>query len=185
MFRCSDPLPRHLTEAKRRMRTVSNWKSATFFLATQSVNSAPFKRGERGANFWQGKVQISSPILIKVHIFGKETCETHRQFQRYFRGRHFRLTLSLSLYLSLSPSAPHAQYRKRFRASYNKPARPLMSPVESRYGHKTNHGHRRVFSFDFPTHVLAERSEARLPNFDPAFVVNHTLRTDLFVKVGS
>ena len=29
--------------------------------------------------------------------------------------RHFRL----SLYLSLSPSAPHAQYRKRFRATYN------------------------------------------------------------------
>ena len=56
---------------------------------------------------------------IKVHIFGKETCETHRQFQRYFRWCHFRLTLSLSLYLSLSPSAPHAQYRKRFRASYN------------------------------------------------------------------
>ena len=27
-------------------------------LATESVNSAPFKRGvpERGANFWQGKV---------------------------------------------------------------------------------------------------------------------------------
>ena len=29
------------------------------------------------------------------------------------------LSLSLSLYLSLSPSAPSAQYRKRFRASYN------------------------------------------------------------------
>ena len=29
------------------------------------------------------------------------------------------LSLSLSLYLSLSPHAPHAQYRKRFRASYN------------------------------------------------------------------
>ena len=28
-------------------------------------------------------------------------------------------SLSLSLYLSLSPSAPHAHYRKRFRASYN------------------------------------------------------------------
>ena len=39
--------------------------------------------------------------------------------------RHFRLSLSLSLSvcislsLSLSPKVPHAQYRKRFRASYN------------------------------------------------------------------
>ena len=35
--------------------------------------------------------------------------------------RHFRLSLSLSLCisLSLSPNVPHAQYRKRFRASYN------------------------------------------------------------------
>ena len=47
---------RHLTEAKRRTRTVS--KSATF-LATESVISAPFKRGE-----------------TKVQIFGKEKCKT-------------------------------------------------------------------------------------------------------------
>ena len=33
---------------------------------TESVNSAPFKRGE-----------------TKVQIFGKEKCKTHRQFQRY------------------------------------------------------------------------------------------------------
>ena len=39
----------------RRMRTVS--KSATF-LATESVNSAPFKRGETEVQiFWQGKAQ--------------------------------------------------------------------------------------------------------------------------------
>ena len=43
------------------MRTVS--KSATF-LATQSVNSAPFKRRETEVQIlWQGKVQNSSPIL--------------------------------------------------------------------------------------------------------------------------
>ena len=35
-------------------------------LATESVNSAPFQRGE-----------------TKVHIFGKEKCKTLRQFQRY------------------------------------------------------------------------------------------------------
>ena len=31
--------------------------------ATESVNSAPFKRGETKVHFWQGKVQNSSPIL--------------------------------------------------------------------------------------------------------------------------
>ena len=54
----------------------------------------------------------------KVHIFGKEKCKTHRQFQRYL-GDVTSVSLSLSLSLSLSASAPHAQYRKRFRASYN------------------------------------------------------------------
>ena len=47
----------------RRMGIVS--KSATF-LATESVKSAPLKRGE-----------------TKVQIFGKEKCKTLRQFQRY------------------------------------------------------------------------------------------------------
>ena len=65
---------RHLTV--RRMRTVS--KSATF-LATQSVNSAPFKRGKWGANFLARK---SAKLFAntKVHIFGKEKCKTRRQF---------------------------------------------------------------------------------------------------------
>ena len=43
---CFDPLSHHLTEAKRRKRTVS--KSATF-LETESVSSTPFKRGETKA----------------------------------------------------------------------------------------------------------------------------------------
>ena len=82
---------RHVTV--RRMRTVS--KSATF-LATESVNSAPFKRGKTEVQiFWQGKALNSSPILrctflarrsaklfanTKVHIFGKKKCKPHRQF---------------------------------------------------------------------------------------------------------
>ena len=60
LFRCFDPLSRHLSKSKRRTRTVS--KSATF-LATESVNSAPFKRGE-----------------TKVHILGKEKCKTLRHY---------------------------------------------------------------------------------------------------------
>ena len=51
-----------LLQSTRRSKTPR--KNANCFeecnvLATESVNSAPFKRGERGANFWQGKVQNS------------------------------------------------------------------------------------------------------------------------------
>ena len=54
----------------------------------------------KGHSFLQGKVQIS-PISALL------------------RWRHFRPSVSLSLSLSLSLSAPHAQYRKRFCASYS------------------------------------------------------------------
>ena len=50
-------------------------------------------------------MQNSSPILA-------------RQWWRHFR-LSLSLSVSLSLSLSLSPNVPHAQYRKRFRASYN------------------------------------------------------------------
>ena len=33
----------------------------------------------KGAKFWQAKVQTSPPIL-KVQFFGKKKCKTHRQF---------------------------------------------------------------------------------------------------------
>ena len=68
-----------------------------------------------------------------VRIFGKGSANLSpilaRQWWRHFRlttsvsllpSHYFRLTLSLSL----SPIVPHAQYRKRLRASYNKCKRP-------------------------------------------------------------
>ena len=71
----------------------------------------------------------------KVRIFGKGKCKHVRHLCELLAResvnsspilarqwwRHFRLSLylSLSLSLSLSPKVPHAQYRKRFRASYN------------------------------------------------------------------
>ena len=62
------------------MRTVS--KSATF-LATESVNSAPFKTNKRG----ETKVQIfgkeKGKTLRQFQRFGKEKCKFLRQFQRY------------------------------------------------------------------------------------------------------
>ena len=120
LIRCFDPLSCHLTEAKRRMQTVS--KIATL-LATESVNSAPFKREERGANFWQRKVQNSSPILTSI-FFARKSAKLTTNFSASkvtsLPSVFLSLTLYLSLSLSLSPSAPHPQYRKRFRASYNK-----------------------------------------------------------------
>ena len=108
----------------------------------------PFKRGgtKRAKKLWQWKcelMRISAPqwwplwrekrtvrIFGKgsvslspiVRIFGKQCVNSSPILARQW-WRHFRLSLSLSLYLSLSlslsPKVPHAQYRKRFRASYN------------------------------------------------------------------
>ena len=106
----------HLTA--RRMRTVS--KSATF-LATESVNSAPFKRGETEVQiFWQGKAQNSSPIL-RCTFLARRSAKFIANFSATMVTSlpSFSLCISLYLSLSLSPNVPHAQYRKRFRASYN------------------------------------------------------------------
>ena len=113
-------IPCHaIWQKRRRMLTVS--KSATY-LATESVNSAPFKRGvpEKGANFWQGKVQNSSPILMYKFLARKSAKLIANLLSDVTSlSLSLSLSLSVSLSLSLSPSAPHAQYRKRFRASYN------------------------------------------------------------------
>ena len=109
---------RHLTV--RRMRTVS--KSATF-LATESVNSAPFKlkRGETEVQiFWQGIAQNSSSIL-RCTFLARRSAKLIANFSATMVTSlpSFSLSLCISLSLSLSPNVPHAQYRKRFRASYN------------------------------------------------------------------
>ena len=89
----------HLTV--RRMRTVS--KSGTF-LATESVNSAPFRRGETEVQiFWQGKVQNSSPIL-RCTFLARRSAKLIANFSATMVTSlpSFSLSLSLSLYLSLS-----------------------------------------------------------------------------------
>ena len=116
-------IPCHaIWQKRRRTRTVS--KSATY-LATESVNSAPFKMGvrERGGNFSQGNVQNSSPIL-RCTFLARKSAKLIANFSATkvtsLPSLSLSLSLSFSLYLSLSPSIHHAQYRKRFRASYNK-----------------------------------------------------------------
>ena len=62
-FGASIPCHAAIWQEKRRVRILRRMGT---FLATESVNSEPFKRGE-----------------TKVQIFGKEKCKTHHQFQRY------------------------------------------------------------------------------------------------------
>ena len=56
-----------------------------------------------------------------MRIFGKEKCKFIANFSATMVTSLPSLSLCLYLSLSLSPKVPHAQYRKRFRASYNSP----------------------------------------------------------------
>ena len=83
------------------MRTVS--KSATF-LATESVNSAPFKRGETEVQiFWQGIAQNSSSIL-RCTFLARRRAKLIANFSATMVTSlpSFSLSLSLSVSLSLS-----------------------------------------------------------------------------------
>ena len=118
LFRCFDPLSRHLTEAKK---NANCFEECNVFTCNGSVNSAPFKRGvrERDAHFWQGKVQDSSPILRCTFWQGK--VQNSSPISALLRWRHFRLTLSLSLSLSLCISLSHRAHLTHNigSASYN------------------------------------------------------------------
>ena len=87
------------------MRTVS--KSATF-LATESVNSAPFKRGETEVQiFWQGRAQSSSPIL-RCTFLARRSAKLIANFSATMVTSLPSFSLSLSLCISLSLS--HRMY---------------------------------------------------------------------------
>ena len=63
-------------------------------------------------------MQYSSPIL-RCKFLARKSAKLSADFSATKVTSLPSLSLSLSLSLPLSPSAPHAQYRKRFRASYN------------------------------------------------------------------
>ena len=75
--------------------------------------------------FWQGKAQNSSPIL-RCTFLARRSAKLIANFSATMVtslpsfSLSLSLCISLSLSFSLSPNVPHAQYRKRFRASYNK-----------------------------------------------------------------
>ena len=74
--------------------------------------------------FGKGKCKLIAKIAFKfnlMRIFGKGKWEFIANFSATMVTSlpSLSVSLSLSLSLSLSPKVPHAQYRKRFRASYN------------------------------------------------------------------
>ena len=74
------------------------------FLATESVNSAPFKRGKTQVQiFWQGKAQNSSPIL-RCTFLARRSAKLIANFSATMVTSLPSFSLSLSLYLSLSLS---------------------------------------------------------------------------------
>ena len=87
--------------------------------------------------FLARKSVSSSPI---VRIFGKGKCKFIANFSSTMVTSLPSISLSVSL--SLSPKVPHAQYRKRFRASYN--IHELLTRV---WSHQLTSDLRDVYSF--------------------------------------
>ena len=98
------------------------------FLATESVNSAPFKRGETEVQFfWQGKAQNSSPIL-RCTFLARRSAKLIANFSATMVTSlpSFSLSLSLYLSLSLSLSLSHRMYLTHNIGSAS--ALPIIAP---------------------------------------------------------
>ena len=119
-----------LVPFERRAREQRGWKNfgngkceliANFSATIVTSRSCEGRDGKcEGRNekceFLARESVSSSPI---VRIFGKGKCKFIANFSATMVTSLPSLSLYLSLSLSLSPKVPHAQYRKRFRASYN------------------------------------------------------------------
>ena len=117
-FGASIPCHAIWQKQKEEMWTVS--KSATF-LATESVNSASFKRG---ANFSQGKVQNYSPIrILRCTFLARKSTKLIANFSAtkvaslpsVSVSLPPSLSLSFSLSLSLSLSHTHTHTKRTSR----------------------------------------------------------------------
>ena len=118
----SSPILRCTFLARRSAKLITNFSATkvtslpSFSLCislslSPNVPHAQYRKRFR-AYFWQGKAQNSSPILRCTFL-------ARRSAKLIAYGDVTSVFLSLYLSLSLSPNVPHAQYRKRFRASYN------------------------------------------------------------------
>ena len=123
-------------------RTLQDLIICLWFSITRRAARTIWKRGNKAwgrKTFWQWKVWTHCEFQRhhgdlsakgdgkcewrneKCEFLARESVSSSPILARQW-WRHFRLSLSvcISLSLSLSPKVPHAQYRKRFRASYNK-----------------------------------------------------------------
>ena len=99
------------------------WASKDFLLATGNDCVA--------RSYWFSVPLTCTRAIIRQKVYFSATLMTSHPFQIFGKGNckfianfSAKLVTSLpslpvSLSLSLSPKVPHAQYRKRFRASYN------------------------------------------------------------------
>ena len=96
-----EPLSPHLTvRILRRMRTVPKWN---VFGHGKCEFSANQERRNEGANFWQGKVQNSSPIL-RCKFLARKSVKLTANFSATMVTSLPSISLSLSVSLSLSLS---------------------------------------------------------------------------------
>ena len=111
---CFDPLSiTPLDSAKN----ANRFEKCNVFGNRKCELSAIQERRNWGANFWQGKAQNSSQLL-RCTFLARRSAKLIANFSATMVTSLRSFSLSLSVSLSLSPNVSHAQYRKRFRASY-------------------------------------------------------------------
>ena len=109
---------------------IANFSATKRFGALREGRDGKCEGRNEKCEFLARESVSSSPI---VRIFGKGKCKFIANFSAAMVTSlpSHSLRLSLSLPLSLSPRVPHAQYRKRFHASYNDSGR--------NHGHEVTH----------------------------------------------
>ena len=121
LFRCSDPLSRHLTEATKNANCFEECNVLFIFFFIYVQRKCELSAIQEGSPRKRCKFLARKSAKLfantKVHILARKSAKLIDNFSAT------KVTSlpshSLCISLSLSPSAPHAQYSKRFRASYN------------------------------------------------------------------
>ena len=116
----------HLKEGEQRGRTSfwqwKGWTHCQFERPVREGRDGKCEGRKEKCEFLARESVSSSPI---VRFFGKGKCKFIANFTATMvtslpsLSLSLSLSLCISLSLSLSPKVPHAQSRKRFRASYN------------------------------------------------------------------
>ena len=95
--------------------TLSLAKNSHFSFLPSHFPSLPSRRGQHCGAETRNEFTLS----IAKNFFVWSVNSSPILAWQWWRHFHLSLSVCISLSLSLSPKVPHAQYRKRFRASYN------------------------------------------------------------------